>query len=400
MKIVVAHNRYQHAGGEDTVVAEEARMLQQHGHSVHQYTINNDDIRDAWSQAVVAVRSFYSRPVSQQISNLLAEFQPDILHVHNFFPRISPAIYFAARKYGVPVIQTLHNYRLLCANGVMFREGHPCEACSDGHSFLPAVIHGCYRGSRTASAIVGASMSVHAALGTWSNCIDRYIVLTPFAAQKFGNGRIPPEKIRIKPNFARDWGCGSGKGDYALYVGRLSSEKGIETIVAADKAGTLALPVNIVGDGPLRADVLRACDRPGSRLVYFGRMERPQVIEQMKNAAVLLIPSLCYEGFPMAMVEAFSFGLPIIASRIGGLPDMLQDGHSGLLFEPGNPHALLQAISTLVSDTSRIEAMRQAARSKFDSHYTEQKNYQILIEIYRELIEEHSARLTEVSPVD
>lgn len=390
MKILVAHSRYQQAGGEDTVVAEEVRMLQQRGHSVHQYSVSNDGITNVWTQTIAAARSFYSKPADRQISNLLSVFQPDILHVHNFFPSISPAIFFAARKHGVPVVQTLHNYRLLCANAMLFRDGRPCEACV-GHSILPGVIHGCYRGSRAGSAIVGASTSVHAVLGTWSNRIDRYIALTQFAAQRFGGDRIPVEKIRIKPNFAPERGWGHGQGGFALFVGRLSSEKGIETILAADNAGDLSIPVHIVGDGPLRADVERTCARPGSRLVYLGQMPRAQVIEQMQNATVLLVPSLCYEGFPMAIVEALSFGLPVIASRIGGLPAMVRDGHTGLLFEPGDPTGLREALRTFVSDTGRIKGMRQASRAQYDSHYTEQKNYEILIEIYKELLDGKSS---------
>jgi glycosyltransferase involved in cell wall biosynthesis len=396
MRILVAHNRYQHAGGEDTVVAQEVRMLQERGHCVQQYTIDNDGITGIWQQVVVAGRSFYSRPVSREISNLLASFQPEILHVHNFFPSISPAIFFAAGKYNVPVVQTLHNYRLLCANAYLFRDGRPCEACSAAHSFLPGVIHACYRGSRAGSAIVGASTSIHAALGTWSNRIDRYIALTQFAAQKLGNDRIPAEKISIKPNFAPDRGCGQGQGGFALYAGRLSPEKGLQTILAADLLGVLPLPVHIAGDGPMLAEIERACARPGSRLIYLGCLPRAQVVEQMKRATVLLVPSLWYEGSPMVMVEALSFGLPIIASRIGGLPEMVRDGRSGLLFEPGDPSALLQTLCTFVGDTSRIEAMREAARCQFDSHYTEQKNYEILIEIYRELLNDqptHSAEM-------
>ena len=395
MKILVAHNRYQQAGGEDVVVAEEVRMLQQRGHLVHQYSVDNDHITGAWRQAVVAARSFYSRPVFRDFSALLATFQPDILHVHNFFPSISPAIFFAAGEYRVPVVQTLHNYRLLCANAMLFRDGRPCEDCLSGHSFLPGVINGCYRGSRAGSAVVGISNSVHAALGTWSNRIDRYIALTQFAAQKLGQNRIPPEKIRIKPNFVPDRGLGQGRGGFALYVGRLSSEKGLETIVEADRLGELPIPVHIAGVGPLLAQIERASARPGSRLILLGRLARSQVEEEMKNATVLLVPSLWYEGFPMVMVEALSFGLPAIASRIGGLPEMVQDGHSGLLFEPGDPAALVQALRSFVSDTNRIEAMRQASRGQFDYRYTEQKNYEILMAIYRELLDGKAARSAE-----
>jgi glycosyltransferase involved in cell wall biosynthesis len=398
IKILVAHNRYQQAGGEDSVVAEEVRMLEQRGHIVHQYSVDNDDIIGAWRKTVTAVRSFYSRTTFQEISNLFASFQPDILHVHNFFPNISPAILFAANKYRVPVVQTLHNYRLLCASATFFREDRPCEDCVSSGSFLPGVMHACYRGSRVGSAAVGASTFVHTALGTWSNRVDRYISLTQFAAQKFGQQRIPAEKIRVKPNFAPDRGRGTGKGGFALYVGRLSSEKGIKTILAADNVGKLPIPIHIVGDGPLRHDVERACSRPGSQLIYLGKMQRPQVVEQMQKAVVLLVPSVCYEGFPMAIVEGFSFGLPVIVSRIGGLPEIVKDGHSGLLFEPGDPSALLEALCKFVSGANRIECMREAAREQFDDHYTEQKNYGILMDIYGELLDNPRTPLDLLNP--
>jgi glycosyltransferase involved in cell wall biosynthesis len=231
-------------------------------------------------------------------------------------------------------------------------------------------------------------------LGTWSNRIDRYIALTRFAEQKFGQFRIPGEKIRVKPNFAHDQGCGTGQGGFALFVGRLSPEKGLQTILAADSLGDLPLPVHIAGDGPLLGEIERACDRPGARLSYLGRLSRSQVVEQMKRATVLLVPSLWYEGFPMVIVEALSFGLPIIASRIGGLLEMVEHGQSGLLCDPGDPRALAEAIRTFVSNTSSIDAMRQASREKFDSYYTEQKNYEALIEIYRELLDEKLTRPT------
>jgi glycosyltransferase involved in cell wall biosynthesis len=385
MKILVAHNRYQQAGGEDTVVAEEIRMLQRRGHVVHHYTLSNDGITGVWRSAVAAARSFYSVQASREISNLLTSFRPDILHVHNFFPTISPAIFFAAGRHNVPVVQTLHNYRIICANATLFREGRACEDCIVQRSFVPGIRHACYRGSRTGSAIVGASTSVHSALGTWKNRVDRYIALTRFGAQKLGKGRIPIAKIRIKPNFASDQGAGQGQGSFALYVGRLSPEKGVETILAADRLGHLPLPVHVIGDGPLLGEVERASNRPGSRLVYLGRMPRSQVIENMKSAKVLIVPSVWYEGFPMVIVEALSFGLPIVASRIGGLSEIVQDGGSGLLFEPANASALLQALGSFLSGTDRIQEMRRAARRQFERNYTEQKNYDMLIKIYNEL---------------
>lgn len=387
MKILVAHNRYQLAGGEDTVVAEEMRMLVAHGHSVELHSADNDAIAGAKAQALTAIRSFYSRPSYDRLSAHIDAFQPDILHVHNFFPTLSPSIYFAAEHHRVPVVQTLHNYRLLCAGAYLFREGKPCEQCLDKHSFLPAVEHACYRGSRPGSAIVGGVTALHNTLGTWKNRIDRYIMLTRFSAQKLGEHLIPAEKIRLKPNFVPDLGIGAGDGNFILFVGRLSPEKGLATILEADRLGTLALPIHIAGDGPLADEVAKACERPGSRLTYLGRRSRPEVMDLMKRATALLVPSLWYEGFPMVMVEALSFGLPILSSRIGGLPEIVEEGVSGLLFEPGNPAALSGTIDQLASQVD-LPAMRQQARRRFEEQYTEDKNHQMLIDIYNEAIDE------------
>jgi glycosyltransferase involved in cell wall biosynthesis len=386
MRILVAHNRYQLAGGEDTVVAEEVRMLRQHGHSVELYMVDNDGITGSREKVLVAIRSVYSKPSYRSISQSLKDFRPDILHVHNFFPNISPSIFYAANNSDVPVVQTLHNYRLLCAGATLFRDGRPCEDCLEENSFLPAIRYACYRGSRSGSAVVGAMTLLHDVVGTWKNRVDRYITLTQFAADKLGSHIIPKQKIRIKPNFVLDQGCGEGQGNFALFVGRLSPEKGLQTIIAADIQGTLPFPVRIVGDGPLRSEVEQACARPGSSLVYVGQKPRAEVMELMKAATVLLIPSLWYEGFPMVMVEALSFGLPIIASRIGGLPEIVQHGESGLLFEAGNPASLLGAMQLFAGDPERVSIMRRSVRSRFEQHYTEQRNYEILTGIYKEII--------------
>jgi glycosyltransferase involved in cell wall biosynthesis len=223
-------------------------------------------------------------------------------------------------------------------------------------------------------------------LGTWSHRIDRYIVLTKFAASKFSEFRLPAEKIRVKSNFVPDRGVGMGEEGFALFAGRLTVEKGIETILAADQNYSLPLPVHIVGDGPLRPYVERACARPGSHLRYFGALKREQVFEQMKNASVLLVPSLWYEGFPMTIVEALSFGLPVIASRIGGVPEIVSDQEVGLLVDPGKASDLIESLSHFLSSSSLILSMRQAARRRFVEHYSAEKNYEKLMEIYDELV--------------
>lgn len=387
MKILLAHNRYQQAGGEDQVVRTEAAMLTQHGHEVQQVLFDNDRIQGITAQILAAAGSLFNPAAYQRVQQAIKAFQPDVLHVHNFLPGLSPAVFFAGRRNDVPVVQTLHNYRLLCASGTLYHDGQPCERCLDRRSFLPGVVRGCYRGSHIGSAVVGSTMALHAALGTWHHRVDRFIALTDFAAAKLSQHRIPADRIRVKPNFVPDRGMGSGEDEVALFVGRLSEEKGILTLLAADAAHSLPLPVMIIGDGPLRERVQQACARPGSRLTALGQQKSEQVIERMKRAAVLLVPSVCYEGFPVTVVEALSAGLPVIASGHGSLREIVSEGQCGFLHTPGDPAALVQALRTFcaMSAEQRLQ-MRITSRKSYRSHFNEAVNYAQLMQIYAEAI--------------
>ena len=230
-------------------------------------------------------------------------------------------------------------------------------------------------------------MALHAVLGTWSERVARYIVLSEFAAAKLGEVRVPQKRIRVKPNFVVDHGTGDGHGGYGLFVGRLSEEKGLETLMAADRSRSLPFPIHIAGDGPMRAAVERACARPGSRLVYAGLQTEAGVRALMKAATVLLAPSLWYEGFPMVIVEAFSLGLPVIASRIGGLPEIVEHGVCGMLPSPGDGNALAGALESLDRMTAaQTASMRHAARTRYFERYAEPANYRMLSAIYLEAV--------------
>jgi glycosyltransferase involved in cell wall biosynthesis len=385
LRILVAHNRYQQAGGEDTVVALEMEMLSRRGHDVELLATDNHAIVDSKAQVLAALRSFYSRPSYDLTTEKIKSFRPDILHIHNIVPGLSPSIYYAANAADIPVVQTLHNYRLVCANGQLFRDGRPCEECVTSHSFLPGVKHACYRNSHMGSAVVGAGTAVHSALGTWQQRVDRYIVLSKFAASMLGGTRVPLDKMRVKPNFTVDRGAGAGDGGYALFVGRLSKEKGLETLLEADAMGKLALPVYIVGGGPMLQTIEAACAMPGSQLRYLGYKSGEEVFELMKRASALLAPSIWYEGFPMVIVEALSFGVPIIASRIGSLPEIIDVGVSGLLHNPGDAAGIAEAVRWVADNSVDVAAMRQAARNRYLNHYSEEQNYCELLKIYGEV---------------
>jgi len=395
MRVLIAHNRYRQAGGEDTVVAAEASLLARKGHTVARIEMDNETIEGLAATLQAGVRSFFSGPSYRHCADVIRRFRPDILHVHNFFPTLSPSVFFAAEDAAVPSVLTLHNYRFLCANAMLYRDGQICESCPQAGSFLPAVLHGCYRGSRMGSAIVGGTFDLHSALGTWRRRVHRYIALTEFSAAKLAQGPIPADRIRIKPNFVVDRGLGLGGGNFALFVGRLSDEKGLSTILQADLFSSLPLSIHIVGDGPLKEAVAAAAERPGSRLVYLGPKSSDEVSTQMYRASVLLLPSLWYEGFPMVAVEALCAGLPIIASRIGGLPEIIEDGVSGFLIRPGDHAALVEALNRFTGfSRDRAAQLRNSARNRYIENYGEATNYNLLTAIYQEAAQQHRLTLS------
>jgi len=339
------------------------------------------------SQLKLAARTVWNWDAARAIRQLIADEKPDVLHVHNTLPILSPAVYYAARAEGVPVVQTLHNYRLMCPNALFFREGKVCEACL-GKSFAwPGVRYGCYRGSRAASAAVASMVAFHWAFRTWSKAVDRYISLTEFARHKFVQGGLPADRIAVKPNFVHpDPGVGDATGGYVLYVGRLSEEKGISTLLSAWRTIGSRLTLRVVGDGPL-ADQLKGSIVQTAGIEWLGRQTRDEVLRLMQNAAFLVIPSECYEGFPMTVAEAYATGLPVVASKIGALESLIDSGRTGLHFRPGDPDDLAAKIDWLVSHPQELAQMRKEARAEFEAKYTAERNYVTLMDIYEKAIE-------------
>jgi glycosyltransferase involved in cell wall biosynthesis len=381
------HNRYQVRGGEDTVVDMERELLRGAGVTVDLLEVSNDQIAGAAARIGAAVQAPYSFPARRLAAARIRAFQPDVVHVHNFFPALSPSIYDACRAARVAVVQTLHNYRLVCANALLFRNGKICTECLDRALPVPAILHNCYRGSKAGSAAVAAMIALHRARGTWASRVQRFIVLTQFAHDLFTrHAQIPAEKICVKPNAAPDPGRGSGAGGYALYVGRLSQEKGIEPLLAAAVHGQgLGMPLLVAGDGPLRSKVDALCT-PG-KLEYAGLQDAAGVRRLMLEARVLLLPSLWYEGLPMVVPEAFGAGLPIVASRIGALETLIDDGGNGLLAEPGNPASLAAAVRRVAAGGDFEQGLRACARATYEALYQPEANLRLLLQIYRQAIE-------------
>jgi glycosyltransferase involved in cell wall biosynthesis len=386
MKILAVHNRYQRPGGEDQVFVDETALLETRNHRVLRYEVHNDQVKQV-NRLTLAKDTVWNSSAYRELGALIRRERPHVVHFHNTLPLVSPAGYYAARAEGVPVIQTLHNYRLLCPVALFFRDGRVCEDCMGKAVPWPGVVHGCYRGSRTASGVIATMLTVHRALRTWTEMVDVYIALTEFARNKFIEGGLPAGKVVVKPNFvAPDPGRGQGGGGYALFVGRLAPEKGTETMLAAwDRLGT-RIPLKIVGDGPLRDRVVEAAARQ-SNVEWLGHRPVEDVHALMGKAEMLVFPSQWYETFGRVAAEAFAAGTPVIAANIGAVAELVEHGRTGLRFRPGDPEDLVTQVEWALSHSTELRSMREEVRAEFEAKYTAERNYRALMEIYEGALE-------------
>jgi glycosyltransferase involved in cell wall biosynthesis len=385
MRVMVVHNRYLIRGGEEESTAAERELLLQNGHEVDLYQEDNARVAGL-SRLRLALKTVWSSESYHILRHRLKERRYDLIHVQNFFPLISPAIYYAARAEGVPVVQSLRNYRLLCPNGALFRDGRLCQDCVGRSVPWPGVVHACYRGSRGATATVAAMLAVHRQLRTWQRMVDVYVALTGFARDKLIEGGLPADKIMVKPNFvAGDPAPGTGAGGYALFVGRLSPEKGLGTVLEAWQRLGGALPLKIVGEGPLGASVEEAAAQ-SQGVEFLGRRSLQEVSDLMGAARFLILPSEWYEPFGRVAIEAFARGTPVFASDLGGVAELIDDGRTGRLFRPGDPGDLAEHVAWALSHPAELARMRDAARKAFETRYTAEHNYQQLMAIYRRAV--------------
>ena len=372
MKILVVHNFYQSRGGEDAVCDSEIRLLRESGHEVIGYLRKNAEIElySPLEKLSLGWRTSWSGRANRELHELIARELPDVAHFHNTFPLSSPSAYHACQSAGVPVVQTLHNYRLLCPGGNLFRNGNICEECVS-HSLLRSVAHGCYREARLETAAVAGMLAVHRLLRTWAEQVDLFFVCTEFARRKFIDAGFDDTRIRVKPNFiAPDSGARRGLGTTALYLGRLSQEKGPQLLPPAWAKLSYPVPLEIAGDGPLRASLESSCMRLGLQYVQFlGWLEPMPALDRLRAAKFLVVPSTCYEGFPLAVAEAYACAVPVIAAAHGGLAEIVRDGRTGLHFTPGNAEDLAAKVDWAWTHPEEMETMGRAARLEFDTKY-------------------------------
>jgi glycosyltransferase involved in cell wall biosynthesis len=384
MRILLVHNFYQHAGGEDAVLAAEMALLKRHGHEVELWSMDNKHLPGGLIGKIrVAINTVYSRQSRKNIRQKIADFQPDVVHVHNFFPQISPSIYDACLDARTPVVQTLHNYRTICASALLMRNGQICEQCISGSPYQ-AVKYACYRSSRLGSLILAHMIASQRRKKVWQHRVTRFIALTDFAKSKFVSAGFPADKIVVKPNFFEQPDISAAtahSGGFGLYVGRISPEKGINTLLSAWAKLGQDYPLKIAGDGPLLNQL-----QASANVEFLGRQTPAQISQLMAAADFLVLPSECFEGFPMVIGEAFAHGLPVLASRLGSMASIIQDGENGLLFTPGDADDLCHKLQWLQQNPQPARQLGKNARLCYQANYTAEENYRQLMAIYTDAI--------------
>ena len=399
MQILLLHN-YHRTGapsGDDSVFKNEVSLLQDKGHKVVVYKRYNDELFNAslikkipmFIQAIWSIKSY------RDIKKIILKEKPDVAHFHNIFPLVSPSAYYACYKMGIPVIQTLHDFRFLCPIAFFFRDGRICEECAkDG--LWKGVKYGCFKNSRFQSSIVALILWFHKLIGTWKRKVNFFICLTESERKKFIEFGFPENKIVVKPNFlAGSHDIYSDKSSYAIFMGRLSFEKGVQILLTALKE-LKDIPLKILGDGHQRDEFKSLAGSLGLKNIEFlGMQSHSEAIKLLHNARFMIMPSLWYETFGLTIVEAFACSKPVIASNLGAMADLVKDGETGLLFEAGNPGELAKKIKWLWENPSEAILMGKRARKEYETKYTPGKNYDMLLDIYKKTIENFHARKTD-----
>lgn len=397
MKILQLHNRYQIVGGEEGVVQAEKQLLESHGHQVQLLEVTNDDLTGVRAKLEAAIGAIYSKNSKRQVLAALRSFQPDLVHVHNFFPLLSPSIYDACQESNIPVVQTLHNYRLICPKAMLFRSGQICEACVGQPVAIEGIRSGCYRGSKSQTAVVAAMLTYHQWRKTWSQRVTTYIALTEFQKQKLIEGGIPGDKIQVKGNFVELPDLKPiDREHFILFVGRLAEEKGVTDLIAAYQQENPLEPglshplppLKIIGDGPLKAELLTQVKQAGlgDRITFLGLQNKVQVLNWMQRAQILVFPSIWYEGFPLTLAEAFACGLPAIVPNLGSMAEIVEPNQTGFHFKSRDVKDLARVMREAVGDLDRLQRLSVAARKIYTQRHTAPINYDRLMQIYQQTL--------------
>ena len=388
MKVMVCHNYYQQRGGEDQLFEDEAKLLEANGHDVIWHTVHSDVIQES-NLLQVAANTIWNRSAYHRMLDLIESHRPEVLHVVNTFPLLSPAVFHAARKANVPVVATIQNYRYFCAQAMCFRNNKACEACL-GKLPWRAVVHGCYRNNRMGSAVVAAMQMLHRYRNTWNTMIDVICIASNFSREKLIKAGLDGSKMMLKPNFApNDPGHRDGSGRFAVFVGRLADEKGIPTLVEAWKILAekgLKFPLKIVGDGP-SCNLVNELQNQFDHVQWLGKLPNPEVYEWLGRASCLIFPSAGYESLPKTLIESMAVGTPVVGANIGSIPEIVLDDETGYLFPAGDSEGLAEAVQKFFSNEHFSKmTMRERCRQEFERRFKREANYLVLLDIYKEAI--------------
>lgn len=392
MKILQVHNEYQHKGGEEFVLKREFDLLAS-GNHIEQFIHSNDDLKANKEKIRLFFYLFYNPEAKSRLHRVILKFQPDVVHIHNLFPRLTPSVLDACRDAKVPVVMTLHNFRLIDPGAMLIdAKGRIFEKTITGSAFS-AIPRKSYRNSYLQTALVAAYVDYHRKIkDTWNNKVNRLIVLTDFARGKLVAGGISENLLVKKPNFINDHYAeitateSLPANNYFLYVGRLSREKGVKTLIETWNRYQLRSPLYIVGNGPLE-DQLKQMNQ--SKNVFFLGQKKPsEVLRLQYHAKCMIIPSICYEGFPLSIVEAFSMGTPVICTNFGGQAEIVNAEKNGLHFKPNDSASLCSAVTLLNEKPEQVEELSRSARETYVNQYTPEINYKLLTSIYKQVITE------------
>jgi glycosyltransferase involved in cell wall biosynthesis len=387
MKILIIHNYYKTYGGEDQVVENQVKLFTEKGLSCVTYFRHNNEI-DSFSkvQKLSLLKEAYaSKRTVHDIERLIKVHKPDVAHVHNVYPLISPVVYSVLKRYGIPIVQSVHNYKFLCANSLMYNKNRICEKCLIRKSYYPCFSNKCYHDDYLQS-IWYADVLTRAYKKGWFNHIDRFIVFHEFMRQKMREKGFEESKLAIWPNFTYSNPAGGDEkqGDYFLFMGRLSEEKGISTLIKAFNRVS-EIKLHIMGDGPMREEVLAFAESSCKNVKYLGFKSGQQKLNIMRNAKAIIVASEWYENFPTVILESFSLGTPVIASKIGGIPYMVKDGVNGLLFEPGDPDGLLGKMLQINENEQLYLKLSHNALRSYNEQYAPERYFEGICKIYKEL---------------
>lgn len=388
MRILILHSQYLSGAvsGENRVVEDEKQLLESAGHQVRTW-LPSPQAANRVELVKLAGKTIWSREAVAELNGLIDRFSPEVIHCHNLFPSLSPAVLRAGGQRGIPTLVTLHNYRLLCLPGTFVRDGRTCEDCL-GKSQWRGVAHRCHRESMAASGVLATSIGIHRSLSSFDEPA-LYLAVSDFLRAKHIEGGFDPEQIVVKPNFAWAARPRRGPGDYFLYLGRLAPEKGVSSLLGSWERVPATL--RIVGDGP-EMPALR--EMAPDNVEFTGPIPGSEVPEVLAGARALMVPSTWYEGAPRGIIEAFAAGVPVIASRIGGLPELIQEGSSGSLVRPGDADAWADAAIRLMDD-DLSESLGRGALQAWRDGFTPERGLQNLEAVYRSVLARSSEALPE-----